>query len=111
MRLIFPFIILLFLAGCKENRDAGTQQVTVTDTTVLNTILTDPERELIPVPETREITDDWLAYLTAHSEIENFRSHTVMDVSSNATPIAVIMDNLRESSPKLINSHAVETRL
>lgn len=111
MRLIFPFIILLFLAGCKENRDAGTQQVTVTDTTVLNTTLTYPEREVILLPETREITDDWLAFLTAQSEIENFRSYTVKDVSSNATPIAEIMDNLRETSPKLIKTHAVETRL
>jgi|SRR5690606_18353162 len=111
MRLIFPFIILLFLAGCKENRDAGTQQFTVTDTTVLNTTLTYPEREVILLPETREITDDWLAFLTAQSEIENFRSYTVKDVSSNATPIAEIMDNLRETSPKLIKTHAVETRL
>lgn len=87
------------------------QQDTGIDSTILKAPLNYPEREIELLPATREITDDWLAYITAQSEIENFSNYTVKDVSSNATPIAEIMNNLRQTSPKPIKTHAVETRL
>lgn len=89
----------------------GSQQSTGIDSTVMNASLNYPEREIILLPEARELTEDWLAYLTAQSEIDNFRAYTVKDVSSNATPISQIMDNLRKTSPEPIKTHAVETRL
>ena len=89
----------------------GTQQVTGIDTTARNATLKYPDRDVVLLPEAREITGDWLAYLTAQSEIVSFRTYTVKDVSSNATPIAEIMNNLRQTSPKEIKTHSVETRL
>lgn len=111
MKFIFSFIIFLFLAGCNENQNMNSQQDTGIDTTALYAALNYPDREVVLLPAAREITDDWLAYLTAQSEMENFRTYTVKDVSSNATPIAEIMNNLRQTSPKQIKTHAVETRL
>src|SRR5690606_21541241 len=81
------------------------------DTTALYAVLNYPDRDVVLLPEARDITDDWLAFLTAQSEMESFRTYTVKEVSSNATPIAEIMNNLRQTSPKQIKTHAVETRL
>lgn len=89
----------------------NSQQVPGIDTTARNAHLNYPARDVVLLPEAREITGDWLAYLTAQSEMESFSSYTVKDVSSNATPIAEIMNNLRQTSPKEIKTHAVETRL
>src|SRR5690606_12487937 len=111
MRIIISFIIILFITGCNENRDMSSQQDTGMDTTALYARLKYPAGEVVLSPAAQEITESWLAYLTAQSEIESFSSYTVKDISSNATPIAEIMNNLRETSPKQIKTHAVETRL
>lgn len=111
MKVIFSIIIFLLLTGCNDNQKMNSQQVTSIDTTVLNSQLKYPEMEVMLSPASREITDDWLAFLTAQSEIESFRTYTVKEVSSNATPIAEIMNNLRNTSPTQIKTHAVETRL
>lgn len=89
----------------------SSQQDTGIDTTALYAVLNNPDRDIVLLPEARDITDDWLAFLTAQSEMESFRTYTVKEVSSNATPIAEIMNNLRQTAPKQIKTHAVETRL
>ncbi len=87
------------------------QQDTAVDSTALYATLNYPDREVELVPATSEITENWLAFLTAQSEMENFRSYTVKEVSANATPIAEIMLSLRDTSPKELRSNAVQTRL
>ena len=59
------------------------QQNTAVDTSALYATLNNPEREIVLLPEAREITENWLAYLTAQSEIENFQAYTVKEVSDN----------------------------
>lgn len=87
------------------------QRQTAVDTSALYANINNPEREVLLSPATREITENWLAFLTAQSEIENFKTYTVKDVSSNATPIAEIMENLKNTAPKEFRTHAVQTRL
>lgn len=99
------------LAGCNEDKNMNSREVTSSDTITLFAPLNYPSREVELLPATREITGDWLAFITAQSEMEGFASYTVKDVSSNATPIAEIMHNLRETSPEQIKTRAVETRL
>jgi hypothetical protein len=83
----------------------------VVDTSALYAKINYPERDVVLLPEAREITENWLAYLTAQSEIENFNSYTVKEVAANSTPIAEIMQNLRETAPKQFGTHAVQTRI
>lgn len=87
------------------------QQETTVDTIALLANIKTPEKEVILLTAASEITENWLAYLTAQSEMENFRTYTVKEVSANATPIAEIMQNLKDTAPKELNSNAVLTRL
>jgi hypothetical protein len=70
-----------------------------------------PNEEVVLVPEARELTMNWLAYLTAQSEIENFDTYTLNDVISNATPIAEIMHALRQSVPDSLKTNSIQTRV
>ncbi len=81
------------------------------DTSVFSSPLNFPQQGVSLLPEAQNITNDWLAYLTAQSEIENFQSYTVKDVAQNATPIAEIMQSLRETAPRQMRTNAVTTRL
>lgn len=110
-KIIWGFSIII-LAGCNQN--AGDEQIQsqeTIDTTALQQPLQVPNEEVILLPEAREITGDWLAYLTAQSEINNFRNYTLNEVISNATPIAEIMQSLRQTVPAGFKTNAVQTRL
>lgn len=111
MRIIFPVIFFIFLTGCDNKRELEGQQETAVDSSVVYARLSNPEKDVVLLPETQEITENWLAFLTAQSEIENFRTYTVHDVRSNSTPIAEIMENLKGTAPKQFRTHAVDTRL
>lgn len=111
MRLILPVIFFVLLTGCEQKQNMEAQRETVIDTSALYAKIKSPEREVILLPAAQEITENWLAFLTAQSEIENFKTYTVKDVSSNATPIAEIMENLRDTAPKEFHTQAVQTRL
>jgi hypothetical protein len=109
------FLILLFaitLGSCGrsgENEQASnTREI---DTTAFQQTLQVPDEEVVLLPEARELTMNWLAYLTAQSEIENFDTYTVKDVISNATPIAEIMLALRESVPDSLKTNSIQTRV
>ncbi len=83
----------------------------VVDTSALYAKINIPEKDIVLLPATREITDNWLAFLTAQSEIGNFHTYTVKEVSANSTPIAEIMENLRSTAPPQFKTQAVQTRL
>ncbi|WP_010232651.1 hypothetical protein [Gillisia marina] len=70
-----------------------------------------PKMEVTLVPEAQEITNEWLAYITAQSEIENLKNYTLNDVIANATPITEIMKSLQETVPARLNLNAVKARL
>lgn len=111
MKKIFWIIFLAGIWSCDQNVPENVNTGTVVDTTAYNQRLDLPREEVVLLPEVREITLDWLAYVTAESEIENFRTYTVNDVISNATPIAEIMKSLRETLPDSLKGTAVESRL
>lgn len=111
MKKIFWIIFLAGIWSCDQNVPENVNTGPVVDTTAYNQRLDLPREEVVLLPEVREITLDWLAYVTAESEIENFRTYTVNDVISNATPIAEIMKSLRETLPDSLKGTAVESRL
>ena len=112
MKNILLGILFIIAVGCNQNSaENELQSQTVVDTTAFQKPLQMPDQQVVLLPEAREITMDWLAYLTAQTEIENFRNYTVNEVISNATPIAEIMLSLRESVPEQFRTNAVETRL
>lgn len=112
MNYFFRIVLILLIAGCNRNQDSGSvESQTLQDTTVLSASLQYPNEQVILVPEAREITIDWLAYVTAQNEIENFRNYTVSEVIANASPIAEIMNSLRETVPDQFKTNAIQTRL
>lgn len=112
MRNLCWFAVLVFLVGCDQDRNTmeGETQTTP-DTTALAKKLQVTNQQVNLLPQASEITDEWLSYITAQTEIENFDQYTVKEVISNATPIAEIMKNLRETVPSEFQTNAVETRL
>lgn len=111
MRRIILAILLIGITACNETANEPVTTQTVVDTTAFTRQLSPPREQVILLPEAREITRDWLAYVTAENEINNFRNYTVNDVILNATPIAEIMNSLRETTPERFKATAVETRL
>ena len=109
---IFWTILILLLTGCNQNKDpktGGSQNET--DTTAFNQKLEFTNQQVLLLPKASELTSEWLAYITAQNEIENFKNYTLNDVISNARPIAEIMKNLRETLPDSIKATPVEARL
>ncbi len=112
MKFTFLFVLLLFFAGCNNKSNTAQQtSETLADTTILSQSLVLPSFEVILLPEAREITDNWLAYITAQTEIENFGNYTVTEITSNATTIVEIMQTLKETVPAEFQTNAVQTRL
>lgn len=112
MRILIYIVVLLFAVGCNDsNEPAPVQTRDTIDTTALQKPIEVPNQEVVLLPEAREVTMDWLAYLTAQSEIENFENYTVEDIISNATPIAEIMLSLRQTVPEEFKINAIQTRL
>lgn len=112
MRTLFYIILLLVTGSCNDNNEpAPVQSREAVDTTALEDPIAVTNQEVILLPEAREITKDWLAYLTAQSEIENFENYTLNDVISNATPIAEIMSSLRQTMPEEFKTNPIQTRL
>ena len=112
MRIVIQIVLLIFLTGCDNGgKSRDPQPETLKDTTAFSQPLNYPNVEVVLLPETTAITADWLAYITAQSEIENFQTYTVNEVISNATPVAEIMESLKETVPPQFKTNAVQTRL
>lgn len=112
MRIVIQIALLVFLTSCDQGSKSPQQQPeTLKDTTAFSQQLNYPNVEVILLPETTAITGDWLAYITAQSEIENFQTYTINEVISNATPVAEIMESLKETVPPQFKTTAVQTRL
>ncbi len=102
----------MFLLGCEEKKNLEeNSEKKMEDSIAFSENLNVSNQEVLLLPEARAITSEWLAYLTAQIEIENFREYTVNEVVSNARPIAEIMRSLRETLPDTLKSNATEARL
>lgn len=112
MRIVIQIALLIFLTGCDQGgRSQEQQPETEKDTSAFSKPLNVPNVEVVLLPEATAITADWLAYITAQSEIENFQTYTINEVISNATPVAEIMQSLKETVPPQFTTNAVQTRL
>lgn len=113
MKNTFLFILIIFLSSCDQKKEdtSSLPSQSEIDSTALAVPLEVTRAEVTLLPEAKEITDDWLAYITAQAEIDNFSSYRVRDIIANATPIAEIMQSLRQTLPEKFNTNAVQTRL
>ena len=113
MKSFFWIVLLSILfVGCGENKP--TESKKTSDKNIVSALkqkLEITNERVILLPEAQEVTSEWLAYITAQSEIENFRNYTLNDVIANATPITEIMQSLMETLPPTLQSNAVEARL
>lgn len=109
--LLFLFILLL-LIGCNQNKnpapDTGQK---MEDSIAFSQTLNLPNMEVRLLPEAKAMTSVWLAYITAESEIENFKKYSVKEVAANSRPIAEIMLSLKETIPDSLKSNAVKARV
>lgn len=112
MKNVFLILISLFLFGCEEKKNMEeNSEKKIEDSIAFSQKLKVSNQKVLLLPEARAITSEWLAYLTAQIEIENFPEYTVNEVVSNARPIAEIMRSLRETLPDTLKSNATEARL
>jgi ribosomal protein L16 Arg81 hydroxylase len=113
MKKILPIISLILFIGCGQNKKSAEpdSQNISKDTTAFTSPVKVTTNTVVLLPEAKEITGNWLAYLTAQAEMENFKDYNVKDIISNASPIAEIMNTLRQSVPEELKMKAVETRL
>lgn len=100
------------MVGCNQKK---TQNSNESDRKEIQLALTQKleasKVEVVLLPEAQEITNEWLAYITAQSEIENLKNYTLNDVIANTTPITEIMKSLQETVPVRLRSNAVKARL
>lgn len=112
MKNLCCIVVIILLIGCDQNSNTSeVESQTTADTTALYKKLDVTSQQVTLLPQAREITDEWLSFIIAQTEIENFKEYTVKEVSSNATPIAEIFQNLRETVPSEFQTNAVQTRL
>lgn len=102
----------MVLLGCEEKKNLKeNSEKKMEDSIAFSQNLQVSNQEVLLLPEARAITSEWLAYLTAQIEINNFQEYTVNEVASNARPISEIMRSLRETLPDTLKSNATEARL
>lgn len=109
--LLFLFISLL-LFGCNQNKnpEPNTGQK-IQDSIAFSQNLNIVNAEVQLLPEAKAITSEWLAYITAESEIENFKNYSIKEVAANSRPIAEIMLSLKETIPDSLKFNAVKARV
>ena len=100
------------MVGCKKKtNDSSSEKDRKEIQAALTQKLEPSNAEVMLLPEAQEITNEWLAYITAQSEIENLNNYTLNDVIANTSPITEIMKSLQESVPVRLRSNAVKARL
>lgn len=109
--LLFLFISLL-LIGCNQNESpvADTGQK-IEDSIAFSQNLIVPNAEVQLLPEAKAMTSEWLSYITAESEVNNFKNYSLKEVAANSRPIAEIMLSLKETIPDSLRSNAVRARV
>lgn len=111
MKTSFWILFIFIMVGCNqkstENNESDRKDIQLALTQKLEA----SKVEVILLPEAQEITNEWLAYITAQSEIENLKNYTLNDVIANTTPITEIMKSLQETVPVSLQSNAVKARL
>jgi len=112
MKISFLILFIVLLVGCNQKESENTTESDRKEVKLaLAKKLEASKMEVALLPEAQEITNEWLAYITAQSEIENLKNYTLNNVISNATPLAEIMKSLKETVPPRLKSNSVQARL
>ncbi|HSM64311.1 MAG TPA: hypothetical protein VK833_10270 [Gillisia sp.] len=112
MKTLLWIILLILFVGCNQNKSENSNESQDKENTIaLNQKLDFSKEQVSLLPEAQEITNEWLAYITAQSEIENLKNYTINDVIANATPITEIMQSLKATVPARLKTNAVQARL
>ena len=112
MKNSFWILLIFVMAGCNQKTTENSNESDrEKNQLALTQKLETSKTEVVLLPEAQEFTNEWLAYITAQSEIENLKNYTLNDVISNATPITEIMKSLQETVPARLQSNAVKARL
>ena len=112
MKTLLWIILLILFVGCNQNKSENSNESQDKENTIaLNQKLDFSKEQVGLLPEAQEITNEWLAYITAQSEIENLKNYTINDVIANATPITEIMQSLKATVPARLKTNAVQARL
>lgn len=112
MKTFFSILIIILMVGCNQSKTENSNESNRKEIQLaLTQKLEASKMEVTLLPEAQEITNEWLAYITAQSEIENLKNYTLNDVIANATPITEIMKSLQETVPARLKSNAVRARL
>ncbi len=112
MKTSFSILIIILMVGCNQSKTENSNESNRKEIQLaLTQKLEASKMEVTLLPEAQEITNEWLAYITAQSEIENLKNYTLNDVIANATPITEIMKSLQETVPARLKSNAVRARL
>jgi hypothetical protein len=108
-KIIFILSISLFITCQDKNTTADSSEEI--DSTGFNKQIELPAEQVILVSEARKYAIEWLAYITAQNEIDNFRGADVNHIKENSKPLVQIMQNLKTSLPDSLKSRAVESRI
>ncbi|CAM4089030.1 hypothetical protein [Gillisia hiemivivida] len=112
MKTSFWILFIFIMVGCNQKSTENSNESDRKDIQLALTQKLEASKvEVILLPEAQEITNEWLAYITAQSEIENLKNYTLNDVIANTTPITEIMKSLQETVPVRLQSNAVKARL
>lgn len=112
MKTTFWILFIILMVGCNQKKTENSNESNRKEIQLaLTQKLESSKLEVTLLPEAQEITNEWLAYITAQSEIENLKNYTLNDVIANATPITEIMKSLQETVPARLKSNAVRARL
>ncbi|MGY5845776.1 hypothetical protein ACW6QP_00010 [Salegentibacter sp. HM20] len=110
MKKIIFILLGLVVIGCQD-KNSGQDTTEQIDSTGFNKQIELPAEQVILVPEARKYAIEWLAYITAQNEIDNFRGADVNYIKENSKPLVQIMQNLKSSLPDSLKSKAVESRI
>ena len=110
MKKFLLFLVLASFLSCDEKPQA--QAAVETETASLSdTLQVQTNRQVTLQPEAQEKVSDWLAYATAHNQVEDMRSATGRDLVSNSQPVVQIMEALSSSLPDSLQQVPVRARI
>ncbi len=109
MKKLLLFLILAGFLSCDEKPQA--QAEAEQDTAKLTDSLEiQGGRQVNLLPEAEEKVGDWLAFATAHNQVEDMKNTTGRDLVSNSQPIVQIMEALNSTLPDSLQQVPVRAR-
>ncbi len=110
MKKLLLFSLLVSLMSCDENQPVKMTEQPQSKTSFSDVFEVEKNREVTLLPEARQVAAGWLAYVTAHDEIENLENKTGSEIMAISGNLMQIMESLRTTLPDTLRSPSVEAR-